>query len=88
MVIFMTNSRNINENNTPILTNRNDINVYKILKEEGKPLTRKELNQKTKIPRTTLHESLRRLIKKELIIKFIEIDGRQGRPQVQYQIKE
>ena len=61
--------------------NETDNIVLSILKNQG-PKTRAELVTLTKIPRSTLYDSLLRLILKDKVIKYSEKPDGPGRPKV------
>ncbi len=59
-----------------------DASVLNILKQQG-PITRGQLVKKTGIPRSTLYDSLVRLMLKELVKKFSDSTHvSRGRPQI------
>jgi predicted transcriptional regulator len=60
-----------------------DRNLLKILKKEG-PLTRTKLVRITGIARSTLYDSLLRLILKGYVIRFSEERRQRGRPKVYF----
>ena len=62
-----------------------DRNVLKILEKEG-PITRSKLVSLTGIARSTLYDSLLRLILKGYIARFSEDRKQRGRPKVYYQV--
>ena len=62
-------------------------NLIKTLKDEG-PLTRRELVNELKIPRTTIYDNLVKLQKRKLIEKFSRNDGKRGRPLIFWKFKE
>ncbi len=62
-----------------------DQNVLKILVKEG-PITRSKLVSLTGIARSTLYDSLLRLILKGHIARFSEDRKQRGRPKVYYQV--
>lgn len=66
---------------------RNDVDrlLFHFLKDHG-PITRNELSKKTGIPRSTLYDSLLRLILSGLIVKYSEDRKIRGRPKVYYEI--
>lgn len=64
-------------------TNNTDNIVLNILKKNG-PKTRAELVSITKIPRSTLYDSLLRLILKDKVIKYSEKPDGPGRPKVYF----
>ncbi len=66
------------------IKNPTDIRVLGILSKEG-PLTRTQLVTKTNIARSTLFDSLLRLILKGLVTKFSERPQERGRPKVYFQ---
>ncbi|MFW9856397.1 MAG: helix-turn-helix domain-containing protein [Candidatus Thorarchaeota archaeon] len=61
-----------------------DRNIYAILRREG-PLTRSNLVSLTGIARTTLYDSLLRLIVKGYVTRFSEERKERGRPKVFFQ---
>ena len=65
--------------------NNTDIVVFKTLREHNR-LTRSELKEITRIPRSTLYDSLSRLILKGLVRKYPEKRATPGRPKVYYEI--
>ena len=66
------------------LTNKTDSLVLDILSEKG-PKTRNELVSDTTIARSTLYDSLLRLILKGYVSKFSETPQGPGRPKVFFQ---
>ncbi len=62
-----------------------DRNVLKILEKEG-AITRSKLVSLTGIARSTLYDSLLRLILKGHIARFSEDRKQRGRPKVYYQV--
>ncbi len=68
------------------LTNLCDIRVMEVLTQEG-PLIRNQLVEITGIARSTLYDSLLRLILKGFIMKFSERPQGPGRPKVFFQTK-
>jgi predicted ArsR family transcriptional regulator len=71
-----------NYNLTPIQNN-----LVKTLHEEG-PLTRRELVKQLMTPRTTIYDNLLKLQKRKFIEKDTRNNGKRGRPQVVWKIKE
>ena len=63
--------------------NETDSIVLSVLAKQG-PKTRAELVTITKIPRSTLYDSLLRLILKEKVIKYSEKPDGPGRPKVYF----
>ena len=63
--------------------NETDDVVLSILQKQG-PKTRAELVTITNIPRSTLYDSLLRLILKEKVIKYSEKPDGPGRPKVYF----
>ena len=63
--------------------NETDDIVLTILQKQG-PKTRAELVSITSIPRSTLYDSLLRLILKEKVIKYSEKPDGPGRPKVYF----
>ncbi|MFX1303298.1 MAG: MarR family transcriptional regulator [Promethearchaeota archaeon] len=62
-------------------------NLIQILKETG-PVTRKDLVEELKTPRTTIYDNLVKLQKRRLIEKFSRNDGKRGRPLVFWKLKD
>ncbi|NHJ24364.1 MAG: hypothetical protein EAX89_07305 [Candidatus Lokiarchaeota archaeon] len=71
-----------NYNLTPIQNN-----LIKTLYEVG-PLTRRELVKQLTTPRTTIYDNLLKLQKRKFIEKHTRNNGKRGRPQVVWKIKE
>ncbi|MHA2494517.1 MAG: winged helix-turn-helix transcriptional regulator [Candidatus Hodarchaeales archaeon] len=74
----------------PVRPNRSwgspiDRKIYQMLKEQG-PLTRPELVELLRLPRTTLHDALTRLNVRGLIVRFTEPRGSRGRRPVFFKI--
>ena len=63
--------------------NETDDTVLNILQKQG-PKTRAELVSITNIPRSTLYDSLLRLILKEKVLKYSEKPDGPGRPKVYF----
>jgi len=59
--------------------------IQRILQKEG-PLTRGEITNLTRIPRTTVYDTLMNLLLSGTIEKYVERNGQRGRPQVYYQL--
>ena len=59
--------------------------ITDLLKEKG-ALTRGEITSLTKIPRTTVYDTLMNLLISGVIEKYVERNGRRGRPSVFYQL--
>ena len=70
-----------------IITNKTDQVVLGALKE-NQPATRKDLCEKTGIPRTTIYDALTRLILKKVVIKYSTPRTSKGRPKVFYRIAQ
>ena len=62
-----------------------DFLLVEILKEKG-DLTRKELSELTKIPRTTIYDSIKKLIFERKLEKYAISDRKRGRPKVYYRL--
>ena len=60
-------------------------NLIKKLKEEG-PLTRRQLVNQLRTPRTTIYDNLVKLQKKKVVEKFSRNNGKRGRPKVYWKI--
>ena len=56
-----------------------------LLRDEG-ALTRGEITVKTGIPRTTVYDTLMNLLISGVVEKYVERNGRRGRPSVYYQL--
>jgi predicted ArsR family transcriptional regulator len=69
----------------PPIVHELDRNVLRILKKEG-PITRSKLVSLTGIARSTLYDSLLRLILKGYVARFPENRKQRGRPKVYYQV--
>ncbi|MFX0170628.1 MAG: helix-turn-helix domain-containing protein [Candidatus Hodarchaeota archaeon] len=67
----------------PSIVHELDRNLLEILKKEG-PLTRTKLVRLTGIARSTLYDSLLRLILKGYVIRFSEERRQRGRPKVYF----
>jgi predicted ArsR family transcriptional regulator len=68
---------------TEILDTKNAITD--LLKEKG-ALTRGDITTLTGIPRTTVYDTLMNLLLSGAIEKYVERNGRRGRPSVFYQL--
>lgn len=62
-------------------------NLIKVLAKAG-PLTRKDLVNQLRTPRTTIYDNLIKLQKRKVVEKFTRNDGRRGRPLVLWKIKD
>ncbi len=61
-------------------------NLIKILQVNG-PMTRRDLVNQLKVPRTTIYDNLVKLQKQKVIEKFSRNNGKRGRPLVFWKIK-
>ncbi len=68
-----------------LLDNKTDVMVLSALKE-FQPATRMDLCEKTGIPRTTIYDSLTRLMLKNVVTKYSKSGKAKGRPKVFYQV--
>ncbi|MFW9882358.1 MAG: helix-turn-helix domain-containing protein [Candidatus Thorarchaeota archaeon] len=68
-----------------IVTNKNDALVVGALLQI-QPATRMEICKLTGIPRTTIYDSLDRLILKRMVVKYSISSRHRGRPKVYYKI--
>ncbi|MFX1509834.1 MAG: helix-turn-helix domain-containing protein [Promethearchaeota archaeon] len=59
--------------------------ITDLLRDKG-ALTRGEITVKTGIPRTTVYDTLMNLLISGVVEKYIERNGRRGRPSVYYQL--
>lgn len=57
--------------------------LYSVIKERG-PITRGELKELTDIPRTTLYDSIVKLIMTNKLEKYSVSNKKRGRPKVYY----
>ena len=69
----------------PPIVHELDRNVLRILEKEG-PITRSKLVSLTGIARSTLYDSLLRLILKGYVARYSEDRKQRGRPKVYYQV--
>ena len=60
-------------------------NITTLLRDEG-ALTRGDITLKTGIPRTTVYDTLMNLLISGVVEKYVERNGRRGRPSVYYQL--
>lgn len=73
------------ETEKPAIVHELDRNVLEILRNKG-PLTRTRLVSITGIARSTLYDSLLRLILKGYVARFSEERRQRGRPKVYYKV--
>ena len=73
------------EEDTLAIPNEVDGIVYDMVEKHG-PVTRPKLVELTGIPRTTLYDSLIRLMLRGIVRKFEEERKKRGRPKVYYQL--
>jgi predicted ArsR family transcriptional regulator len=59
--------------------------ITKLLRDQG-ALTRGEITNQTGIPRTTVYDTLMNLLISGTVEKFVERNGKRGRPSVYYQL--
>jgi predicted ArsR family transcriptional regulator len=59
--------------------------ITSLLRDEG-ALTRGDITIKTGIPRTTVYDTLMNLLISGVVEKYVERNGRRGRPSVYYQL--
>ncbi len=62
-------------------------NLMKILAKTG-PLTRRDLVNQLRTPRTTIYDNLIKLQKRRMVEKFTRNDGKRGRPLVLWKRKD
>ena len=62
-------------------------NLIKALKKLG-PLTRRDLVRELKTPRTTIHDNIVKLQRRNLVEKFSKNNGKRGRPLIFYKLTE
>lgn len=77
--------KSVVEKEKPVIVHELDRNVLEILKSQG-PLTRSKLVSITGIARSTLYDSLLRLILKGYVARFSEERRRRGRPKIYYKV--
>lgn len=70
-----------------VLKNPTDAKVMELLLQKG-PMTRAHIMKETNIARSTIYDSLVRLIIKGKVMKFSERLNRPGRPKVFFQVTE
>ncbi|MFX1315120.1 MAG: helix-turn-helix domain-containing protein [Promethearchaeota archaeon] len=80
--IFMKEMLDSKEFFTPI-----QYNLIKTLVRLG-PLTRKDLVNQLRTPRTTIYDNLLKLHKRKMVEKFSRNDGKRGRPLIFWKIKD
>ena len=61
--------------------------LLKILRRDG-PFTRRNLVKQFKTPRTTIYDNLVKLQKRKLVEKFSKSNGKRGRSNIYWKIKE
>lgn len=61
--------------------------IIKLLKTKG-TLTRGEITTLSGIPRTSVYDTLTKLLLSGIVEKYIDRDGRRGRPRIYYQLVE
>ncbi|MHA1292648.1 MAG: hypothetical protein ACTSQJ_08290 [Promethearchaeota archaeon] len=61
-------------------------NLIKILENHG-PITRRDLVKILNTPRTTIYDNLLKLQKLKLVEKFSRNNGKRGRPQIFWKLK-
>ena len=59
--------------------------ITSLLRDQG-ALTRGEITVKTGIPRTTVYDTLMNLLISGTVEKYVERNGKRGRPSVYYQL--
>ena len=62
-------------------------NLIKILQKNG-PMTRRDLVNQLHTPRTTIYDNLIKLQKRKVVEKSIRNNGKRGRPQVFWKLKD
>lgn len=80
-----TELKPVRELKKPAIVHELDRNILEILKNEG-PITRSRLVSITGIARSTLYDSLLRLILKGYVARFSEERRQRGRPKVFYKV--
>lgn len=61
--------------------------LIKLLKSGGS-LTRKEIVNQLKTPRTTIYDNLNKLQKRKVVEKYSRNNGKRGRPNVYWKLKK
>jgi predicted ArsR family transcriptional regulator len=59
--------------------------IVGLLRQQG-PLTRGDITIRSRIPRTTVYDTLVNLVLSGAVDKYVERNGRRGRPSVFYQL--
>jgi predicted ArsR family transcriptional regulator len=59
--------------------------IVGLLRNQG-PLTRGDITTRSRIPRTTVYDTLVNLVLSGVVDKYVERNGRRGRPSVFYQL--
>lgn len=59
--------------------------IIGLLRNQG-PLTRGDITTRSRIPRTTVYDTLVNLVLSGTVDKYVERNGRRGRPSVFYQL--
>ena len=59
--------------------------IVGLLRNQG-PLTRGDITTRSRIPRTTVYDTLVNLVLAGVVDKYVERNGRRGRPSVFYQL--
>jgi predicted ArsR family transcriptional regulator len=80
-----TKTRQIPRQTQPTETLDTKRSITDLLKDKG-ALTRGEITTLTGIPRTTVYDTLMNLLLSGVVEKYVERNGRRGRPSVFYQI--
>jgi predicted ArsR family transcriptional regulator len=80
-------SQNFLESNQEDLLTPLQHNLIVKLEKDG-PLTRRQLVNKLKTPRTTIYDNLVKLQKNKVVEKFSRNNGKRGRPKVFWKIKQ
>ena len=61
-------------------------NLLKILESSG-PLTRNDIVEKLKKPRTTVYDNLRKLERRKIVEKYPHRNGNCGRPEIYWKLR-
>jgi len=59
--------------------------IVGLLRNQG-PLTRGDITNRSRIPRTTVYDTLVNLVLSGVVEKYVDHNGRRGRPSVFYQL--
>ena len=64
------------------------VQIIRTLMEKNEPLTRKDLVNLLKTPRTTIYDNLLKLQKRKIVEKFAKYNSLRGRPKILWNLKD